>query len=77
LRRARSRPDGPRSRGRLFFGAFNTGQIRRVTMNAARTDVRAQKVVFTNGSGIMSIEVSPAGRLYFSDGSAIYRLVRS
>ncbi|MGZ4109619.1 MAG: PQQ-dependent sugar dehydrogenase [Actinomycetota bacterium] len=68
---------GPRSRGRLFFGAFNTGQIRRVTLNAARTDVRAQKVVFTNGSGITSIEESPAGRLYFSDGSGIYRLVRS
>jgi glucose/arabinose dehydrogenase len=68
---------GPRSRGRLFFGAFNTGAIRRVTLNAARTQVRGQKVVYTHGSGILSMEVGPDGRLYVSDASAIYRLVRS
>jgi glucose/arabinose dehydrogenase len=67
---------GARSRGRLFFGAFNTGAIRRVTLNAARTGVRGQRVVYTHPSGILSMEVGPGGRLYVSDGSAIYRLVR-
>jgi aldose sugar dehydrogenase len=68
---------GAKNRGRLFFGAFNTGQIRRVTLNAKRLDVRGQHVVYTNGSGILSMERAPGGRIYFSDGSAIYRLVRS
>jgi glucose/arabinose dehydrogenase len=69
---------GKRSRGALFFGAFNTGQIRRVRLNANRTGVRSQQVVFTNGSGIFSMQVGPHGRLYFSDSSgSIYRLVRT
>jgi len=67
---------GKRSRGALFFGAYNTGQIRRVRLNAKRTGVRRQTVVFTSGSGIFSMQVGPRGRLYFSDASgAIYRLV--
>jgi aldose sugar dehydrogenase len=68
---------GARSRGALFFGAFNTGEVRRVRLDAARKDVRRQQVVFTNGSGILSMEVSPRGRLYFSDASAISRLART
>jgi glucose/arabinose dehydrogenase len=67
---------GTRSRGRLFFGAYNTGAIRRVTLNAARTGVRGQKVVYTHPSGILSMQVGPRGRLYLSDAGAIYRLVR-
>ena len=68
---------GRKSRSRLFFGAFNTGQIRRVTLNAKRLDVRGQHVVYTHASGILSMERAPRGRIYFSDDSAIYRLVRS
>jgi glucose/arabinose dehydrogenase len=67
---------GARSRGRLFFGAYNTGALRRVTLNAARTDVRGQKVAYTHPSGILSLEAGPGGRLYLSDAGAIYRLVR-
>lgn len=67
---------GARSRGRLFFGAYNTGVIRRVTLNGARTGVRGQKIVYTHRSGILSMEVGPHGRLYFSDSGAIYRLMR-
>jgi aldose sugar dehydrogenase len=68
---------GARSRGALFFGAFNTGEVRRVRLNRGRTDVRRQQVVLTNGSGILSMQVSPGGRLFFSDANAIYRLGRS
>jgi glucose/arabinose dehydrogenase len=67
---------GSQSRGRLFFGAYNTGAIRRVTLGASRTGVRGQKVVYTHGSGVLSVEVGPRGRLYFSDQGGIYRLVR-
>jgi glucose/arabinose dehydrogenase len=67
---------GAKSRGRLFFGAYNTGAIRRVTLGSSRTGVRGQKVVYTRGSGILSLEVGPHGRLYFSDQGGIFRLVR-
>jgi glucose/arabinose dehydrogenase len=67
---------GARSRGRLFFGAYNTGEIRRVTLRAGRTGVRGQKIVYTRGSGILSMEIGPHGRLYFSDPGGIFRLVR-
>ncbi len=68
---------GKRSDGALFFGAHNTGQIRRVRLNAKRTDVRGQGVVYTSGAGILSVEAAPGGRLYFSDDTGIYRLARS
>jgi glucose/arabinose dehydrogenase len=67
---------GPGSNGRLFFGAWNTGEIRRVTLTPNRLGVASQKIVFTHDSGILSIEVGPGGRLYFSDPTAIYKLVR-
>jgi glucose/arabinose dehydrogenase len=67
---------GARSRGRLFFGAYNTGAIRRVTLSARRAGVRGQKVVYTHGSGILSMQVDARGRLYFSDPGGIFRLVR-
>jgi aldose sugar dehydrogenase len=68
---------GKRSDGALFFGAHNTGQIRRVILNGKRNGVRRQRVVYTSSSGILSIEAAPGGRLYFSDDTGIYRLVRA
>ncbi len=63
------------SEGALFFGAFNTGDIRRVVLNAARDDVASQSVVLTHSGGVLSVEVGRDGAIYFSDFSAIYRLV--
>jgi aldose sugar dehydrogenase len=65
---------GSGSAGRLFFGAWNTGEIRRVTLNTNRTGVASQSIVYTHGSGILSMERGPDGTLYFSDSSAIYKL---
>ncbi len=68
---------GSQSRGALFFGAFNTGDVRRVRLDAARTGVTGQTVVYHHPSGILSMEVGPDRALYFSDFGGIYRLVRS
>lgn len=68
---------GATSTGALFFGAYNTGDIRRVTLNAKRTSVTGQKVVYVHSSGVLSMEVGPDRSVYFSDMSGIYRLVRS
>jgi glucose/arabinose dehydrogenase len=65
---------GPGSHGAVFFGAFIGGHVRRVTLNAARTGVASQGVVFKHRTSILSMEAGPDGTLYFSDRSGIYRL---
>ncbi len=68
---------GAASNGRFFFGADNTDEIRRVTLNDARTRIRTVKVVYTHSSEVLSMEVGPSGAIYFSDFGGIYKLVRS
>jgi glucose/arabinose dehydrogenase len=68
---------GAANNGALFFGAYNTGDIRRVRLTRDRLGVATQAVVYHHGGGILSVQASPDGHLYFSDGSGIYRLVLS
>jgi glucose/arabinose dehydrogenase len=68
---------GRGSEGRAFFGAVNTGELTRVTLNDRRNGVSRDRVVYTHGRGILSIEVGPGGSLYFSDFGGIYRLARA
>jgi glucose/arabinose dehydrogenase len=65
---------GTTNEGRLFFGAYKTGDLRRVTLNSARTGVTAVAVVLRHPAGILSVERAPGGALYFSDPSGIFRL---
>ncbi len=65
---------GPESEGRLFFGAWNTGEIRRVTLTPTRRGVASQSVILDHNQGIVSIERGPDRALYFSDPSSIRRL---
>jgi aldose sugar dehydrogenase len=62
--------------GDLFVGAVNDGIIRRFDLNARRTDFNGgpTRVLDRNGV-VLSLEVGPSGRIYFSDFGAIYRLV--
>jgi glucose/arabinose dehydrogenase len=66
---------GPGSNGKLFMGTYNTGDIRRIGLTRNRLGVTSQLVVYKHGSAILSMEAAPAGRLFFSDGSGIFRLV--
>jgi glucose/arabinose dehydrogenase len=65
---------GKRAEGRLFFGAYNTGEIRQVTLTKSRLGVARQAIVYVHGEGVLSMEAAPDGQLYFSDSHAIYRL---
>jgi glucose/arabinose dehydrogenase len=67
---------GATSNGTLFFGAYNTGDIRRVRLNADRLGVLRQAIVYRHPQGILSMEVGPDRGLYFSDAGAVYELVR-
>ena len=65
----------PGSSGDLFFGANNTGQIRRVVLAEDRRHIASMNVVYTAPKGIVSMERGPNGHLYFSDSRAIYELI--
>jgi glucose/arabinose dehydrogenase len=67
---------GAAARRALFFGAINTGQLRRVALTANRRDVRAQRVVYRHSSGIVAVESSPNGPIFITDPGAVWKLVR-
>jgi aldose sugar dehydrogenase len=62
---------------RLLFGDVNFGQIHAATLNATRTGVLSEAVVYTHPAGVLSIETGTDGSLYFSEPGGIYKLVSS
>ena len=61
--------------GDLLVGAVNDGRIRRFDLNATRVGFDAGPVLVLDRPGpVLSLEVGPNGRIYFSDFGAIYRL---
>ena len=61
--------------GDLLVGAVNDGNIRRFDLNATRTGFDAGPLLVSDRPGpVLSLEVGPNGRIYFSDFGAIYRL---
>ena len=61
--------------GDLVVGAVNDGRIRRFDLNAARTGFDAgPNLVLDRPGPVLSLEVAPNGRIYFSDFDTIYRL---
>lgn len=66
---------GASFRGDLFVGAVNDGIIRRFDLNATRNGFDAGPLRVLDRPGpVLSLEVGPNGRIYFSDFGAIYRL---
>jgi glucose/arabinose dehydrogenase len=65
---------GGGAEGDLFVGAFKDRKIRRLNLNAARSDVTRQQEVYTHATGVLAVEAAPDGRLYFSDRTGINRL---
>lgn len=63
------------SEGTLFFGTYNTREIRRAVLTGDRMDIESMATVYTNPGFILSLERGPDGTLYFSDFDTIYRLV--
>src|SRR3954468_8183235 len=68
---------GIRSLGRqLVFGNVNSGSLRAIHLNAARTGFSSKaRVIATGLNGVHSVEVSPTGHIYFSGTNGIYRLI--
>jgi glucose/arabinose dehydrogenase len=61
--------------GDLLVGAVNDGRIRRFDLNATRSGFDAGPLLVVDRAGpVLSLEVGPNERIYFSDFGAIYRL---
>ncbi|MDX6593227.1 MAG: hypothetical protein QOJ13_2423 [Gaiellales bacterium] len=65
---------GVGSAGAFFFGAFNTGDIRMLTLGATRLTVASQEIVYTHTSGVLAVESDHNGGIVFSEPGGIYRL---
>jgi glucose/arabinose dehydrogenase len=66
---------GPAFDGDLLVGAVNDGRIRRFDLDATRTGFDAGPLLVLDHAGpVISLEVGPNGRIFFSDFGAIYRL---
>jgi glucose/arabinose dehydrogenase len=65
----------PGFQGDLFVGAVNDGRIRRFDLASGRNAFDAGPILVLDRPGpVLSIEVAPSGRIFFSDFDAIYRL---
>lgn len=66
---------GPAFNNDLLVGAVNDGRIRRFDLNAMRNRFDAGPILVLDRPGpVLSLEVAPNGRIYFSDFDTIYRL---
>jgi aldose sugar dehydrogenase len=62
--------------GSLYLGDWNTGSLRRITVNDAGSRVVRRRVAFRARRPILSVDKGPGGWLYFLTNRAIRRIVR-
>jgi glucose/arabinose dehydrogenase len=63
--------------GKIFYGTYNTFAIRNATLTADREGIVSIVTAYSHASFVLGVERGPDGALYFSDQSAIYRLVQN
>jgi glucose/arabinose dehydrogenase len=63
--------------GDLFFGAYNTGDIRQVRLTGDRKGISSLFVAFHFNGSVESMERAPDGSIYFSSPNAIYQLAQA
>ncbi|MET1011651.1 MAG: PQQ-dependent sugar dehydrogenase, partial [Actinomycetota bacterium] len=71
---------GPDAQGDVFVGDFVGGRIRRFDLDGARNGFDAGPLPvldYPSPVSVISLEVAPDGRIYFSSGGRILRLART
>lgn len=66
----------------LIIGAYNTGELLLATLSEDRTGVVGVETLHTHGSGgsdsgILGVEASPSGEIFYSDPQGIYQLKKN
>lgn len=67
---------GPMSEGAALFGDYNGGRLWRARLSADRMRVVRLDTLAEPSGSILSVEVGPHGRLYYSTYTGVFRLVR-
>ncbi len=68
---------GAGEEGNMFYGRYNTRQIQRVVPTLDRMHIASENTAYTHSRSPLSLEVAPDGRIYFSDDTAIWRLIQT
>jgi glucose/arabinose dehydrogenase len=63
--------------GDLLVGAWKDGIIRALDLTDRRRGVRSQQLLYDHHRGILGMESGPRHRVFFSDPTGVFRLVRS
>jgi glucose/arabinose dehydrogenase len=63
--------------GDLFFGAYNTGEIRQVKLTGDRKGIASMVVAYPFSGSVLSMQRAPDGSIYFSSPNAIYQLAQA
>ena len=59
------------------FCLRNVGDLHAVTLTPDRLAIASQTVILRHGAGVLAVEHSRVGAVYFSDPDGIYQLVRT
>jgi glucose/arabinose dehydrogenase len=65
------------SEGTMFFGEFNTTDIRQAVLTADRMGIDSITTVYSHSDSLLSMERGPDGTIYFSDFTSIWKLVQT
>jgi glucose/arabinose dehydrogenase len=60
--------------GKLLHSFVNDGELHSLTLDAARTSIVDNDIVYDHPSGVLSMETRPGQPVYFSDSDSIYKL---
>ncbi len=63
--------------GALFFGAYNTGEIREIKLTSDRKGVSSMFVAYDYLGSVLSMQAAPDGGIYFSTSDTIFHLVET
>src|SRR4051812_2952547 len=61
--------------GTMVYGTYVTSQLRRITLNSARTGITGDSLLLQHTSGIVAVERAPNGVLWFIDRPSLRRVV--
>ena len=69
--------DIPEFTGDLFMGSFNDGALRRFRIDDTTGNVlQEERIVTGRSGGVIDVTTGTNGRLYFSDGTGVYSVMK-
>jgi hypothetical protein len=67
---------GPRLEGDLIISAFGPNTLWALDLNGKRMAITGQRTLLRADLGAIAVERGPDGRIYFSDASGVWVLIR-